>query len=125
MIVAILDASMAPMFHGARRGFARTVKLGVHGFHNAVDVLCDVVVPESQHTIALGHKPLRSNTIATAARIFAMLRSVNFYDEASGGTGKIDDKISDGHLAAEVSTAHFKSPQMAPEFQFSIGRILA
>ena len=84
-----------------------------------------LIVPEAQDAIAFGLKPAGSGVVAIAVGIVSVLRSINFDNEASGGTGKVDDEISNGHLAAEVSTARLKSPQITPEFQFSIGRILA
>jgi hypothetical protein len=108
----------------SRFGLARTVKAHVNQFHHAREILPDVVIPETEHAVALAFEPLRSHPVADFRLAFAMLRTVDFDDETARRTGKVDDIISDGHLAAEMSAARPKPLQMAPQQSFGVGRIL-
>jgi hypothetical protein len=113
------------MLQQPRLGCGRTIERGVNNFHYAFDVLADIIIPDAKDSVTFSFKPSRPLLVAPSIFLFAVLRTIDFNDEASGGAGKIDDEFSDWHLAAKVSTAHFKLAQTTPEIQFSIGRILA
>ncbi len=125
VIFAACGTPISPMFQNTRLGLARAVELRIYNLHHAIDVLANIVVPKSKDTIALRLKPFRSDMVAPAARIFAMLRSVNFNDEPGSWAGEVDDKFADRHLAAEVSAVGLHLAKMAPELRFSIRRVCA
>ena len=108
MIVSGCNAPTSCMLQHMRFGFVRAIKLPVYHIHNAMNLLRDLAVPESQDAVALGLEPLRSLLIAFTSDIFAMLRAINFDNEASRRTDEIDNKVSDRHLAAEVRAAYLK-----------------
>jgi len=109
------------------RGFrlARAIKRRVDHVQNAVRILNDVVVPKSQDAIALAFEPARPHIVASGIFCFAVLRAIEFDDEPSGHAGEIGDVVSNRHLAAEMPAVQLECPEQAPEFAFSVGRVVA
>jgi hypothetical protein len=74
-------------------------KRGGDCFQNAVDVSSHVVIPKSQHTIAVIVEPLVADDIAFISRVLA---AINLNDKAMLPTDKISDIRADRFLAYEL-----------------------
>lgn len=90
-------------------------------FDYAVRVLQDVVVPEADHTLAVGFDDLGSPFVRQAV---AVLPAVAFDGEAQGTAGKVDDEVADLVLARELDTELFR-PRARPQAAFGIGHVSA
>jgi hypothetical protein len=63
--------------------------------------------------------------IARSALRFAVLRSIHFDDKSGGRTRKIDDEISNRHLASKMGSRRLKTLQGTPKSHLSVGCIAA
>jgi len=102
------------MLQQTRLGCRRTIERGVNNFHYAFDVLADIVVPDANDSVTFSFRLWRPLLVAALTFFFAMLRTIDFDDEPSGGTGKIDHIVAGGHLPSEVRPFHLKAFQMPP-----------
>jgi hypothetical protein len=87
---------------------------------HTVEILQDIVVPESDHSKSLALQ------ISGSARVvfWRVLTSVDLDDEAFLRTKKIDDLAVDFDLLAELKPIELSRAQDAPEFPFGIRRVL-
>ncbi len=79
------------MLQQPRLGCGRTIERGVNNFHYAFDVLADIIIPDAKNSVTFSFKPSRPLLVAPSIFLFAVLRTIDFNDEASSGAGKIDD----------------------------------
>lgn len=68
-------------------------------FQNSFDFAHDLVIPESQHSIAPFFQIFRTAFVVFVK--FHVLRAVQFHDQAPLQTTKVDDEWTDRMLAAE------------------------
>ena len=93
------------MFQDNRLCIANAIERCKDHIQHALDISAYIVVPKTQHAIALTFEPTRSHGISFGVRRKTVLRAIDFDNEMRGHTGKVDDIVSDWHLPAEVSAA--------------------
>jgi hypothetical protein len=77
----------------------------------ALDVVEDFVVPEPQHLIPLGSKPLFASSILRAVQ---MLTAIQFYDQPVFKVDKIHNISANGLLAAKLETFYLPISETLP-----------
>ncbi len=87
---------------------------------NAGHVFKDVVIPETQHAIAVGFKILRAHLIRGT---IGMLTAVELDNESRFVTGKVSEIRTDGRLTAKMMGLEWRLSQMLPELLLSFGRV--
>lgn len=75
-----------------------------HAVNNAVHVLIDLIIPKAQNQKTLRRKILVPRRIGSKARRLAMLRPVNFNDNAPFQFRKIDNVTADWNLPSKMET---------------------
>jgi hypothetical protein len=81
---------------------------------HAVEIVDHLVVPESQHTIAMDVQNARPFLVLGGA--YDMLPAIEFDDQTMGDTRKIDDVRADRHLAAKLCAIYPTVAQRMPQF---------
>jgi hypothetical protein len=79
---------------------------------DAVGVLQDVVVPESDHAPAMG---LDDRGAGFIGRVFSMLTTVQFDGQADRTAGKIDNEIANRKLPGELDAVQLTGAQVMPK----------
>jgi hypothetical protein len=92
-------------------------------FEHAVDIRHHVIVPKSQHAVAVRPQIFISLRITRRLRRFAMLSAIQFNRETPRMARKVDKVRSDRRLPAKMRTVHRKATKPSPQFAFSIGRV--
>jgi hypothetical protein len=100
-------------------------KHSVNFSDDAFDIPHHIVVPESQHGEPLISKILVPHRVRSTAGGEAVLTAVDFNDQACRKASEVDDKVIDGHLAAEMKAAWLYEPQLRPQPALSVGLIVA
>ena len=113
-------APSPPMLQRHWRRRRRSINRDVDRFHDAVDILGDVVVPESKHAISLFLQPRHTNAIVRLISILAMLRTIDFNQQPRRHAPEIRDIRSNRYLTAEVRPIEIELPQMMPKLLFGI-----
>lgn len=123
MVGSTFDAvhpPLAPPFREGDLGFvSRQFDFFEDGFDDAVSVLHDIVVPETDHAVAVGFDDLGPYRIGGAARVLA---SVTFDGEAQAAAGEVRDEVSDRVLAGELDAQLFCA-QSRPQTALGIGHV--
>jgi len=88
---------------------------------NARHVFQHVVIPEPQHTIAIGFEISRTYFIGGTVR---MLTAVNLDDESSLMAGELGEEPADRCLTPEMMLLEGRLSQMLPELFFGFGRVV-
>jgi hypothetical protein len=88
---------------------------------NAIEILQHVVIPETKHVETLTLQVRGSGRVA----LNRMLAAINFDNQASLGTQKVNDISIDLHLATESKTRELAITKDAPQIALGVGRILA
>ena len=88
----------------AKRGSGGDVERSQDCIQDAIAIGEDLVVPETKHAIAAPLKKPRPGRVVGARICFAVLTSVELYDQASAFAGKVGDVGTDVCLSAEVKT---------------------
>src|SRR5262249_24329795 len=89
---------------------------------NAVEVLQNVAVPESQHLDAFCVEPTRSSFIIGGRNRNVVLPAVNLDSEANRRTIEIKNILADRMLPAEAQAVDLIAAQRSPKSFFSFGR---
>ena len=76
------------------------------GLEHAPHVLRGVVVPEAQHAIACGFKPVCPRLIAFSNRSFGVLRAIDFDHQTRRHAGEISHEGPDWYLATKVRAGY-------------------
>ena len=127
----VVNPSPTPSLEGRDFGFARAKCLvGVSGDfeffqdcnQDAVGVLQDVVVPETDYAVTVGFDDLRSGVIGGAV---AVLPAIKFDRKPGGAARKIDHVIPDRILPREFETANLAGAQVRPQPPFRVGHVIA
>ena len=87
--------------------------------HNPVGVLKNVVVPETDHTVAVGFDDLGSLSVGQAV---GMLPAVAFDDEAQAAANEVRDVAANRVLPGELNTELLR-PKARPQAAFGIGHV--
>ena len=103
------------------REIPRQFYLGDDGLDHAIGVLKDIVVPEADHTIAVGFD--QPGTVFVA-RAIGMLPSVQLDHEFEAAAGKVDDRVPDSELAGELHP-QLPTAQLPPQALLRIRGIRA
>ncbi len=85
---------------------------------HAAGVSQHVVVPESQHGIAVISQPSIPNSISRAV---CMLAAIDFYYDAAFTADEVNDVWAKRCLAYEFESAERAAAKSIPKFQFGIG----
>src|SRR5208282_931649 len=88
---------------------------------NAFDVSQHVVIPETEHAIAMFDQPLITARVASA---LCVLAAVHLDDEPLLPTNEIDDVRTDRLLTHELESAKRTRTKITPELAFCGRRIL-
>jgi hypothetical protein len=107
---------------GVEGGGSISVDRCIDCLEHAGHVLENVVVPESQYTIAIGFEIPGARFVR---RIAGMLPAVDFDDKLELMAGEIGEVRTDGRLASKVVLLEWRLPQMLPELLFGFGRVTA
>jgi hypothetical protein len=91
--------------------------------HNAFEIAENLVIPESQHAIAVCLKKARALFIAQPFVVEAMLRAVYLDDNARAMTGEIRIIRADRGLSAEMTVLDFELPELCPKLTFCRRRL--
>jgi hypothetical protein len=89
-------------------------------FQNAISVAQDIGIPEAKDPVALRFKPPIALDVALILR---MLSAVDFNDQRSLVTNKIDNEAPDRCLPPEAETAQPMSAQRRPKTLLGVGHI--
>ena len=92
------------------------------GFENTARVAKHIVVPETQHSVALLFKECAALPVVIGGK--RMLAAVNLDDQFLGEAGKVREIRSDGHLTAPLHCRQLGS-QRSPELALRIRGIAA
>ena len=87
---------------------------------NTRDVFTDLVIPESQNTIAIRFEVLRAQLIGLAV---SMLAAIQLDHNSQLMTGEVGEVRTDRRLTPEMVLLEWRLPQMLPEFLFSFSRV--
>jgi hypothetical protein len=79
-------------------------------FENALGVLQNVIVPESQHSKTFPLEPSRPALIVLGLTRHIVLPAINFDDEARPEADDIDDVVPDRLLAAKFVSLKLLAP---------------
>jgi hypothetical protein len=90
----------------------------VYGFKHGCEILADVIIPETDHTIAVGGD-LRTTSIIRG-RLVRMLASVDLDHEFPRRAGEVGNSVADRMLATEFEERKAFA-QRPPEDSFDIG----
>src|SRR5437879_5491812 len=88
---------------------------------HAIDIVDDVIVPESYDTPPVALEP--SGATIVALDLGRMLSAVDFDDEGMVPADEVGDKRTDRHLPAEFEPEQTTIPQSEPDASLSIGLI--
>jgi hypothetical protein len=77
-------------------------RCGEDGFPNAFDISKYLIIPETQHTVAMIGEPSISDGVAFVSRVLA---AINFDDKPLFATNKVNDIWVDRLLADELKVA--------------------
>ena len=91
---------------------------------DAVGIFPDVPIAISPDSVAVAFEPARSLFVAMVLLFPSVLVAIGLDDKAQFEADKIDDIPAKRMLPAEARTER-PAPQMFPERQFRIGRVLA
>jgi len=89
------------------------------GLQDAVDILHDLVVPESQHAIAARVQPARSFRVLRPP--FGVSVSIDFDDKTGAFAKEVHDKRTEGHLPSELGLLESTCPQVVPKPPLRLG----
>jgi hypothetical protein len=85
-------------------------------FPDAFDIAQHLVIPESQHTIAMFSEPSIAHGVASA---LGMLAAIDLDDKPFLATDEIKDIPSDRLLTDEFVSAQGPRPNVSPKLSFS------
>lgn len=88
--------------------------------NHAIGIDENVVIPETQHPIALRLKESRPDNISLAVGV---LTTVDFDDQLCLEADKIDDAITNQRLAAKSLAVNLLAAQPRPQSTFSLGEV--
>jgi hypothetical protein len=89
---------------------------------DAVDILQDLIVPETEHNLACRLQDGRS--LQVTGDVDVMLTAINLNDELRLDAGEVGNESIDRHLPAKLATKLLRA-QSRPQFSFCIGRLAA
>jgi len=81
-------------------------------FHDSVNVVEHIIIPESQNHETLTTKPVIA--MAIVIRLLSMLPAVHFDNQPCFQTYKIDDVVSQRLLASELVTIDLPETKLLP-----------
>jgi hypothetical protein len=91
------------------------------GLDHPVDVVEDVIIPESENAITLS---IEIGSSREVSRTVGVLTAVDFDHDSIGVTGKVREVRSDRCLPANVRRAKLQFSQLLPKLSFGIRGIL-
>ena len=90
---------------------------------DTVDIVEDVVVPESQDAKALAFQPSGAGLVPTL--LVRVLSAIQFDDKAFGETDEVDDIVSDRCLPPELTVLNLPASKAPPGPFLSFGEVLS
>jgi hypothetical protein len=94
---------------GHHIGFEAAVDRGEDGVEDAVRVIADLSIPETQHPEALRFEPGLAFAVHRLGTVRRVGRAVDFDDDTGGKAGEIDNVPTKRDLSAEMSTGDGQS----------------
>src|SRR4051794_14685204 len=94
-----------------------------YGFHDGIELLEDLIVPESHDPEPLGVQPCRPGVILL--RLGGMLTAIQFEDQFGFEADEIDNVISDGSLPSKFAPVEAIGPEFIPHSSLGVGHGLA
>ena len=86
--------------------------------HDSVHRLIDVGVPEPQDAESRRFEMRIAALVARTPGGFAMLRTIDFNDEAMAKVGKVEDEAINRRLTSEMITLAVESAEFTPQADF-------
>ncbi len=83
-------------------------------------LLQDLVIPETQDQITLGHQPGVSHPVLCTTQ---MLTPIDLDDQPGLQAGEIDDIRADGYLSSKLVASELPATQPLPESALGIGHV--
>ena len=93
--------------------FLRTRQCGPDHFQHPIDVLKNLVVPETKNPEAFAFEPLGS--IGIPFSLLGMLATIKLDNQSGRETNEIDDVAADGGLAPKLMAIHLLVANPLPE----------
>jgi hypothetical protein len=116
-------ASMPPVLQGLYFGITRAIERRINRFQHTVHVGGQLIIPESDDSIALRFQPSSSSFVACVVRVSIVLRAIKLDDQTRSHTSEIDDVRPDRRLAPEMRPSGRYGAKLFPEKYFSLGRL--
>ena len=86
-----------------------------------VDIPQHLVVPETDHAVAVGFDDARAVRVGGAG---CVLSAVEFDGEAQGSAGEVGDEVADGELPRELHALEAARAQVQPQALPGVGRLI-
>ena len=119
----VVNPSPTPSLEGrGSSAVAGEVQFLLDRGEHTIGVLQNVVVPETDYSIAVRFDDRGARVISS---VFSVLAAVEFHREAGGAAGEVDDEIADWQLARELCSVQLTGAQVRPQPPFGIGHVAA
>ncbi len=90
-------------------------------FHDAVDVIVQLVVPESQHAKALAGEYGVATAIVLCLSVLAVTAAIEFDDDPVSQASEVWEVATKRRLSAKVETLGSQSSKTNPQAGFVLG----